>query len=159
MKHNILLLKKFFIVLLIIIPAFASAQSYTNLDTLQWMLGKWQQDDGKKVTTEIWTNLSPTTFDGIGQTVLKSENKISFLESLRIIEMSGEIFYLAKVSHNEFPISFKLMECSNNSAVFENPTHDFPKKIVYNLSENGKILTVTVSNEERQFTVEYIKFD
>ena len=159
MKHNILLLKKFFFVLLIIIPAFASAQSYTNLDTLHWMLGQWQQDDGKKVTTEIWTNLSPTTFDGVGQTVLKSENKISFLESLRIIEMSGEIFYLAKVSHNEFPISFKLMECSNNAAVFENPAHDFPKKIVYNLSENGNFLTVTVSNNERQFTVEYIKFD
>ena len=49
MKHNILLLKKFFVVLLIIIPAFASAQSYTNLDTLHWMLGQWQQDDGKKV--------------------------------------------------------------------------------------------------------------
>lgn len=159
MKHKLLILKIFLLVLVIIIPLVASAQNYTNLDTLHWILGGWQQDDGKKVTTEVWTKLSPSTYEGLGQTVLKSDNKITFIESLRIIEMSVDVFYLAKVSHNEFPVSFKLIECSDNSAVFINAIHDFPKKIVYNLSENGKILTVTVGNNERQFTVEFIKFD
>jgi len=159
MKSKIPTLKKLLLFLVILIPAVASAQSYSNLDTLHWMLGEWQQDDGKKITTEIWTKLSPNTYEGIGQTVLKSEGKITFLESLRLIEMSGEVFYLAKVSHNEFPISFKLMECLNNNAVFENPTHDFPKKIIYNLSKDGLALNVTVSSDERQFTVEYTKFE
>ena len=154
MKHKI-----FFLILVIIPPAVASAQNYTNLDTLRWILEEWQLDDGKKITTETWIKLSPTTYDGIGQTVIKNDNKITFTESLRIIEMSGEVFYLAKVSHNEFPISFKLTECSNNRAVFENATHDFPQKIVYQLSEDGLILNVTVSNEERQFMVEYLKIN
>jgi hypothetical protein len=159
MKSRMIILVKLVLIFLIVMPAVTTGQICATLDSLYWMLGEWQQDHGKKITTETWTKLSPSTYEGFGQTVLKSEDKITFIESLRIIEMSGEVFYLAKVSHNEFPISFKLSECSNNSVVFENANHDFPQKIVYQLSKDGLILTVTVSNNDRQFTVEYKKFN
>jgi hypothetical protein len=153
------LLIKLLTLLVIIIPAVASSQNCTSLDTLHWMLGKWQEEDSKKTTIEIWTKVSSQTFDGSAQTLSKKDDKVTFYESLRLVGMAGGLFYLAKVSHNEFPVPFKLTECSERKAVFENPTHDFPKKIVYQLSPDGRILTVGVSNEERQFTVEYIKVD
>jgi len=144
---------------MILIPLVASSQVCTNLDTLDWMLGEWQLDSEKILTTETWTKLSPNTYDGIAQTLSKNEDKITFVETLIIIEMSDEVFYLAKVSHNEFPIPFKLTKCSDSTAVFENAAHDFPQKIVYQVSEDGQSLTVVVSNNERQFTVDYNKFE
>jgi hypothetical protein len=153
------LLIKFLTVLVIILPAIASGQTCTSLDTLHWMLGNWQQEDGKKITTETWTKVSSQTYDGSAQTLSKTDDKITFFESLRLVEMAGGLFYLAKVSHNEFPVPFKLTECSESRAVFINQTHDFPKKIVYQISKDGKILTATVSNEERQFMVEHIRFE
>jgi hypothetical protein len=150
---------KFLTILVIILPAVASGQTCTSLDTLHWILGSWQQEDGKNITTETWTKVSPQTYEGSAQTLSKTDDKLTFFESLRLVEMAGGLFYLAKVSHNEFPVPFKLTECSERRAVFVNQTHDFPKKIDYQLSPDGRILTVHVSNEERQFTVEYIKFD
>ena len=154
-----LLIKKFLPIIVIILPVVAFTQNCTTLDTLNWMLGEWQQDGEKSVTTETWTQLSAGTYEGLGLTRSKSEDKITFVEALRLIEMTNEVFYLAKVSHNAFPIAFKLIKCSVSMAVFENTTHDFPQKIVYQVTNDGRSLAVTVSNNERQFTVEYKKIE
>jgi hypothetical protein len=148
-----ILLKKLLSIIVVILPIVALSQNCTNLDTLHRIIGKWQQDGDKNITTETWTKLSSNTYDGIAQARSKKDDKITFVETLRLVEMSDDVFYLAKVSHNEFPISFKLTQCSDSTAIFENKIHDFPKKIFYRLSDKGQKLDVTVSNEERQFTV------
>jgi hypothetical protein len=45
------------------------------------------------------------------------------------------IFYTSTVEdqNNKQPTSFKLTSGNNNVFVFENPQHDFPKRIVYKL--------------------------
>jgi hypothetical protein len=149
--------KLFVPIFILLIPAGIFAQSYTSADSLKWVLGKWQQVNEKSITTESWIKLSSNTFDGSTKTRSKADNKITFEETLRIVEMSGEVFYIAKVSHNELPIAFKLTSCSDSTAVFENTNHDFPKKIVYKLSKDKEILNITVGSEEREFTVVYKK--
>ncbi|WDE01330.1 DUF6265 family protein [Thalassomonas actiniarum] len=73
--------------------------------------------------------------------------------------MSNHVFYLAKVRHNKLAVPFKLTRCSKRSAVFENPEHDFPKKLHYQLQSENK-LTVTVSNgQDKSFTINYDKQD
>jgi hypothetical protein len=95
----------------LIIPNIVFAQDCSNLEPLHWILGTWQQENEKSLTTESWKKLSLNTFDGSTITRSKADNKITFMETLRIVEMSDEVFYLAKVSHNEYPIAFKLTEC------------------------------------------------
>ena len=68
--------------------------------------------------------------------------------------MSGDIFYIAKVHHNELPIAFKLTQCSDSVAVFENPEHDFPKKIEYKLTDQDRI-TVTVGSSGEGFKIDF----
>jgi hypothetical protein len=142
-------------ILLIHIPAVPTPQNCTRLDTLHWILGEWRIESDKNITIEKWVKLSPKTYEGVAQTFSKEDDKITFVEALRIVEMTDEVFYIAKVAHNAFPISFKLIDCSAVTAVFENTEHDFPKKIFYKLEDDGRLLNVTVSNEERQFTIEY----
>ena len=77
-------------------------------------------------------------------------------ESLRLVEMSGEVFYVAKVGHNDLPIAFKLTSGSDDRAVFENPQHDFPKRLEYRLTEGRLVVTVS-DGGTRGFTLDFTR--
>jgi hypothetical protein len=147
------------ILLCISIPSMILAQDCANLNTIEWILGEWQKENDKSVTTETWIKLSENTIDGKTITHSKKDSAITFIETLRLVEMSDHVFYIAKVSENDFPVLFKLTICSDSIAVFENPNHDFPTKFVYKLLDNGQVLNIEVSNDDRQFTIEYKKFN
>ncbi|MGB1262546.1 MAG: DUF6265 family protein [Cognaticolwellia sp.] len=117
----------------------ASANNCNSLNDLTWLLGKWQTQHQQPSTTEHWAKLSDKTFEGYGKTA-------SHYESLRLVEMSGAVFYLAKVSHNPSPVAFKLTHCSNGHFSFENTQHDFPNKIDYHQTGDDAI-QVTVSGQ------------
>ncbi len=134
------------IVLLAFCLALASCAATDRDDPLEkvsWILGDWISDGEKSRITESWMAASPTTFEGAVAARDRKTGKIVSSESLRLVAMSGGIFYLAKVEENELPIPFKLVECSPQRAVFENSGHDFPRRIEYRLDETGG-MTVTV---------------
>ena len=141
-------------VLLSLYPSAVCGNS--GLSVLDWLVGDCVSENEKNITFESWKKVSIFTFEGTGSTQSGSNHSLTNVEYLRILEMSDQIFYLAKVPHNEFPISFKLTEFSDSSFVFENPRHDFPKVIEYQLHKNGKMF-VTVSNESRKFSIEFVK--
>ena len=125
---------------LLLASANAIAHSCHSLDDFDWLLGKWTTQKTQPLTFESWHKLSNNTFEGVGKTLNNSE-------SLRLLEMSGEIFYLAKVSHNALPIAFQLAECKDKSFTFENQQHDFPNKIEY-LQISNKVMQIKVSGKE-----------
>ena len=57
-------------------------------------------------------------------------------EYLRIVERDGGVVYVAQPGGAR-ATEFVLTELSKNRAVFENPRHDFPRRIVYELSAEG----------------------
>ncbi len=146
------------ICLIIIFQSVSIAGSCKDIDSLSWMLGDWIYKNKSTVTTESWSKVSNKSFEGYGLTRINNETRDKNFESLRILEMSDNIYYLAKVEHNHLPIAFELTECSDSLAVFENPDHDFPKKIAYQLGESDQ-LSVTASSEERSFTLHFKKND
>jgi len=54
-------------------------------------------------------------------------------------EPNGDILYIASPS-KQTQTAFKLTSLRNGQAVFENPQHDFPTKIVYGLQADGSLL-------------------
>lgn len=127
-----------------------------NSCQFHWLLGTWVSENEKSITTETWTWISKQTLEGSSITKGKSSNSVLQSESLRLVKMEGEIFYIAKVAHNELPIAFKMTSLTDSSATFENTKHDFPTKIDYRLITPDK-LSVKVSNEKKHFTITYIK--
>jgi hypothetical protein len=109
----------------------ANANSCTTLESLTWLVGNWNFKNSELNINESWERVSDKTFEGSGQTYSFKKNKIVSSETLRLVEMSGKIFYVAKVKSNDSPIAFKLTHCNENTAIFENSQHDFPKKIKY----------------------------
>ncbi len=71
-----------------------------------------------------------------------SRDKMSAFEFLRIVERDGGLVYIAQPG-GAAGTEFVLTELRANRAVFDNPRHDYPKRIVYKLSAEGG-LTATI---------------
>ena len=145
-------MKKLISALLLLTCINANAYHCNSLSDLDWLLGEWktqvkQNVTNELLTTEAWLKLSDKTFEGFGKTANNTE-------SLRLLEMSGEIFYLAKVSHNLRPIAFKLTSCKGDVFEFKNEQHDFPNTIEYKLINSTAMQVKVSDNSEKSFTIQ-----
>ena len=138
------------------------AQPCHSLKQLHWLLGRWQSiltdviiaKPWQQLTiNENWQQVSPKTFEGKGETFKR--NTLVSSEALRLVEMSNEVFYLAKVAYNEFPIPFTLVSCSATHANFENMTHDSPKHIAYRLYDKDRLEVVISDGKGESFTIKF----
>lgn len=141
----------------IFILCFISLQSTANtcdsLSFVKSLLGSWELNRGGQVITESWYRVSDQTIEGKG--VVYESGIIKSSESLRIMEMSNSVFYLAKVSHNKLPIAFILSQCSDNLLIFENIEHDFPKRIVYSMTSKNSLVVNVSDGSSKSFKLHY----
>lgn len=109
----------------------ANAQKNSSLQQFSFILGNWEMKTAKGKITESWVqnkeNLS-------GKSYRHNLNGDSVLmETLLIKKIDGDFYYCSKVSgqNNGETVNFKLISNENNTFIFENATHDFPQRIVY----------------------------
>lgn len=135
---------------------FFSSSSYANcnsLSSLNWLLGNWESVSASRVTTESWWRVSDDSFEGSGQSF--NGQALASSESLRLVTMSDAVFYLAKVAQNTLPVAFKLTQCGNENAIFENQNHDFPQRFEYT-KVNENEMTINVSDMQgKGFTLSF----
>jgi hypothetical protein len=104
---------------------------------MAWLAGAWVGTRGTAGATSIEERWSPPlggAMLAISRTV--SRDKMRAFEYLRIVERDGGLVYIAQ-PNGAPPTEFMLTELGANRAVFENPRHDSPQRIVYELSAEG----------------------
>ncbi|KZN30030.1 hypothetical protein N480_03540 [Pseudoalteromonas luteoviolacea S2607] len=144
------------VLLCLVFQSSLQAKTCNTVKSLAWLAGNWNSSNDKHRFNESWQQISDATFEGLGSTYSIEKKKIVSSESLRLVEMAGEVFYLAKVASNNLPIAFKLTSCTADSAIFENPQHDFPKKLRYQLTKD-KNMTVFVSGDNgKGFAINFV---
>ncbi len=137
------------IILILVLLAIHSVQAQPSLNHLGWLTGTWNRTNARpgRSGVEIWQKISDSEMTGRGINLKGTDT--TFVEKLKIIVKDKDIFYVADVPENKALVFFKLTSFSNGSVVFENPQHDFPKKISYELSDaklkatvsgNGKVI-------------------
>lgn len=107
---------------------------------LDWLIGKWEGIQGQGIYHEEWDKISEGEITGTACTIRNGE--ISNIEKLKIYSNEDEVFYIAEVEHNANPVSFALTCSDATTLIFENPLHDFPKKITYEKKGNALIATI-----------------
>jgi len=116
----------------IALPAPAKAA----IGDLTWLAGAWV---GTKITgssvEERWSPPLGGAMLAVSRTVNTSGKMVAF-EYLRIVERDGGLVYLAQPGGAK-ATEFVLTEFGAKRAVFDNPRHDYPKRIVYELSAEG----------------------
>ncbi len=144
------------IMLLIYLAGYNIKAQNIDLDSLKWMTGVWISEKGDKSQKETWERLSANVYSGKGMRINNQTKEILAFEDLLLTKMGTDIFYIAKVAENEYPVSFKLTEITNDKAVFENPTHDFPQKLIYTLTNKNELL-VEIKAGEKGFFIKFLK--
>jgi hypothetical protein len=107
---------------------------------VSWLGDAWVGTRGAEGTTSIEERWSPPlggSMFAISRTV--SRDKLRAFEYLRIVERDGGLVYIAQ-PNGRAPTEFVLTELGEKRAVFENPRHDSPQRIVYELSAEGNLI-------------------
>jgi hypothetical protein len=118
----------------------------TSLADISWLAGDWQTaPGGRRQIEEHWTAVAAGTMMGMSRTVA-GEKTVEF-EYLRIEQRADGIYYVAHPKARCPGTDFKLTKASATEAVFENPQHDFPKRIIYRKTADDA-LTASIDGGE-----------
>ena len=135
----------------------AAAAECSSLDSMRWLLGNWLADGPKSTWRETWTEAGPHSWEGQGIETPKANPASASAEDLRLVEMGDGVFYLAKVSHNDLPVAFRVVECSEARLVFSNPTHDFPRRLDYARRPDGRLQVRVSDGADKGFTLDFVR--
>jgi len=111
-----------------------------TLETITWLAGHWRCRDDTGVTEELWLPPAGGMMLGLNRH-LPDDGNVGF-EFLRIAEDSTGVAYYASPG-GAGPTPFRLTAADDAIAVFENPQHDFPKRIEYRL--DGEMLVASIA--------------
>lgn len=122
------------------IPMPAAAKA--TIGDMAWLAGEWF---GKRSTgstnEERWSPPLGGAMLAVSRSVNTSGKMFAF-EYLRIVERDGGLVYAAQpngAKATEFVLTELTAENGSQRAVFQNPRHDYPQRIVYELSAEGSL--------------------
>lgn len=137
-------MKNMLTIVILIIAEATFAQS----DFPDFLQGTWKME-GKEIF-ELWDVLNDNTLKGFSYKMNKGQMVIS--EYLDISRVNNEIVYTATVlNQNQGKgISFTLTK-TDSSFNFENPNHDFPKRIMYQKLNDTEIFVQVSDGKQKGF--------
>jgi hypothetical protein len=121
----------------LILSAPACGATESALDRLSWLAGCWRSDGAEHGSGEQWLAPAGGTMLGISRTVRRGAT-VAF-EFMQLREApDGRLLFIAQPG-GEAPTAFTLVPGAPAEAVFENPEHDFPQRVIYRLEEGGRL--------------------
>jgi len=111
-------------------PALGAQSSGTTPDlaAARWLGGCWELRMGPRVTQEHWMAPAGGAMLGVSRTIVR--DTVREWEHLAISRTATGLAYVAKPS-GQSEATFPVILLSDTLLVFENPTHDFPQRILY----------------------------
>jgi hypothetical protein len=142
-----------------------SAQAQTIGD-LSWLRGCWRteptrDDPGASVVTEVWVAPPANAMFGYAYTVRGDEQR--GWEQMRVEMIEGWPHFVALLP-GQNPVRFRLHDAADvvqtgpppdGYAVFANPDHDYPQRIVYRRDGNRLSATISRSDLSDPYTYAY----
>ena len=111
----------------ILLIAHGSRLTAQSLSDFAWLAGS-RSMKGNVLVEERWTEPASNMMLGLSRTV--RGDKVVEFEFLRIESRADGLYYVAQPGGRP-PTEFKLSRWDGTEAIFENPQHDFPKRVIY----------------------------
>lgn len=141
------------VLILLSTPTWSQAQSAPSLPA--WLAGAWCSAPGGPRIEEVWLAPGGGIMLGMSRTVTPNQRRPEF-EFLRIELQSNVPTYVAQPQGGP-ATPFRLTASSDTHARFENPEHDFPKRIEYR--RVGNTLHAEIAGPGRDGKERVIGFD
>ena len=100
----------------------------------EWLSGHWCSEAGGQRLEEFWLPAEGELALGVGRTV--KTGKTTTFEFMRIETRDGVTNYIS-LHDGQPPVEFGLTASGEQWARFENPQHDFPKRVEYRRTSSG----------------------
>ena len=126
----------YLLAMLLVISTTHAQTPAPKIDQLAWMRGAWAQIKETETVRESWLGPQGTLMVAVNLT--HSQKRGAAFEFLRIAETTTGLSYYGSPG-GKTPVEFKLKEISDKKVIFENPTHDFPQRILYWLNADGAL--------------------
>jgi len=120
--------------LLAVFTNHASGADSAATANLGWLSGHWCLESGGALIEELWLSPRGNLMLGVGRTV-KGGKTVTF-EFMRIESGADGTNYISQ-HDGAVPVTFRLTASGADWARFENPAHDFPKRVEYRRMPNG----------------------
>jgi len=119
-----------FIVTALLVPSAFTQSSRFEIDSLAWLAGCWEgRYENGRIVTEQWMKPLGKVMMSMSRTVKNGETVGCEYVRLEQAE-DGVIRYIAYPS-GQAETSFLLVKLEGKKALFANPEHDFPQRIIY----------------------------
>jgi hypothetical protein len=118
-------------------------KEYEELDKAKWLLGDWELKDSLGTLTESWQTLDDSTYVGQSFYITAKKDTVH-RETIELMQKGEFLIYSATVKgeNNDEATPFQMTDCTDSLLVFENPKHDYPQKIRYQLNIDKSILAI-----------------
>ena len=136
--------------------AVTANQPVATTADVAFLTGCWRFERGGRTVEEHWLPPAGGSLLGVSRTV--AGGKTVEFEFIQIRAVDDGLAYIAKPS-GQPEATFKATSTAPNKIVFENPSHDFPQKITYQLT--GETLNAqvegTTSGKSRRLVFPYTR--
>jgi hypothetical protein len=119
--------------------AAPAASGTPSAKDVAWIAGCWDATRNGRHVAEHWMPPEGGTMMGVSRTTVGE--KTTEWEFLIIRQGANGLEYVAKPSRQP-EATFTASRATANEVVFENPAHDFPKRIIY--KRDGDALTASI---------------
>lgn len=145
-------LRYIYIIGCVILLSSCNTSSVTEFD---FLIGRWKVEH--KDQFEVWEKNDKQILMGSGIKVENDQERV--LETLQIINNQDQIYYIATVSdqNEKKPITFTLNRAVEDVWSFENPNHDFPKKIQYKKVDEHTLYIQVLGENDKGFSFRMVK--
>jgi hypothetical protein len=119
---------------LICLAAFKLTDNNQAFKKLYALEGTWKMTTKRGAVYEEWKKVDKDFLQSKGYMIKGTDTIVN--ERVALTKARDGIFYTSTVENqnNKQPVAFRMTKAENNTFIFENPEHDFPKRIVYILA-------------------------
>jgi len=127
----------FIAVIIVLVAGTGTSARAADISQLAWLGGCWKSDTAEPGSGEHWLPLAGGTLLGVSRTVKQGKTVEFEFMQIRAAE-SGQLAFIAMPSGQK-TVVFPLLRLGETEVVFENPQHDFPQRVIYQLEGETKL--------------------
>ena len=126
-----------------------SVSKPASVEDLAWLAGCWASVGREAGSGEQWMAPAGGTLLGVNRTVENSQT-VAY-EFLQIRESAAGVVEFVANPSGQSEAAFALVSLAGGRAVYENAAHDFPRRIIYHLKDDGALEGRIEGEVEGQF--------